>query len=108
MPFFTDWDDGTLIISLGVFAENTAVRFGIKSGRNNPLATGLKLEKFDENNPVGDFALSGVGVLDDVTANKKRPDTAKAVRAVVVRYANKPREVHWSTAISSSEYDFVE
>lgn len=45
-------------------------------------------------------------MIDYVAWNKIRPDTAKAVRPAV-RYANKPREVHWSTAISSLEYDFV-
>ena len=35
-------------------------------------------------------------------ANQKRPDIANAVRAVA-RYANQPREVHWSTTIGSLE-----
>ena len=38
-------------------------------------------------------------------ANQTRPDIANAVRAVA-RYVNKPREVHWSTAIGILEYVF--
>ena len=38
-------------------------------------------------------------------ANQTRPDIANAVRAVA-RYANQPREVHRSTAISILEYVF--
>ena len=35
-------------------------------------------------------------------ANQTRPDIANAVRAVA-RYVNKPREVHWRTAIGILE-----
>ena len=48
------WDAGTLTISQQAFAENIAARFGVSSGRNNPLSAGLKLEEFDENELVGD------------------------------------------------------
>ena len=41
-----------LTISQQAFAENTAARFGVNSGRNNPLSTGSKLEEFDENEPM--------------------------------------------------------
>ena len=100
--FSRDWDAGTLTISQQAFAENTAARFGVNSGRNNPLSTGLKLEEFDENEPVGDWPFHElVGCLMWL-ANQKRPDIANAVRAVA-RYANQPREVHWSTTIGSLE-----
>ena len=49
------WHAGTLTISKQAFAENTAARFGVSSGRNNSLSTGLKLEECDENEPVGDW-----------------------------------------------------
>ena len=42
--FLRDWDTGTLAISQQAFAENTAAKFDVSSGRNNPLSTGLKLE----------------------------------------------------------------
>ena len=38
-------------------------------------------------------------------ANQTRPDVTNAVRAVA-RHANKPREVHLSTAIDGLEYVF--
>ena len=44
--FSRDWDSGTFTISQRVFTCNTAARFGISSGNNNPLATCLKLEGF--------------------------------------------------------------
>ena len=53
--FSRDWDAGTLTISQQAFVENTAARFDVSSGRNTPLSTGLKLEEFNENEPVGDW-----------------------------------------------------
>ena len=53
--FSSDWDAGSLTISQQPFAENTAARFHVSSGRNTPLSTGLTLEEFDENEPVGDW-----------------------------------------------------
>ena len=38
-------------------------------------------------------------------ANQTRSDIVNAVRAVA-RYENKPREMHWSTAIGILEYVF--
>ena len=52
--FSRDLDAGDLTISQQAFAENPAARFSVSSGRNKPLSTGLKLEEFDENEPVGD------------------------------------------------------
>ena len=52
--FSRNWDAGTLTISQQAFDENTAARFDVRSGRNTPLSTGLKLEEFDKNEPVGD------------------------------------------------------
>ena len=53
-----DWSAGTLTISQQAFAENTAARFDVSSGRNTPLSTGLKLEEFKRMNPwaIGLFA----------------------------------------------------
>ena len=48
-----DWDAGTSTFWQPVFSENTEARFGVGSGRNNPLSTGLKLDEFYENEPVG-------------------------------------------------------
>ena len=48
------WDTGTLTISQQAFAENTALTFGVSSGRRNPLEKGLKLEEFDATEPEGD------------------------------------------------------
>ena len=48
-----DWDAGTLTISQQAFAENTALKFGVSSGRRNPLEKGLKLEEFDATEPEG-------------------------------------------------------
>ena len=53
--FSRDWDAGSLTISQQAFAQNTAAMFDVSSGRNNPLSTGLKLEEFNENEPVGDW-----------------------------------------------------
>ena len=63
------------------------------------------LEEFDENEPVGDWPFRElVGCLMWL-ANQTGPDIANAVRAVA-RYANKPREVQWRTAIGILEYVF--
>ena len=35
-----DWDAGTLTISQQAFAENTVLKFGVRSGRKNPLGKG--------------------------------------------------------------------
>lgn len=57
------------------------------------LSTGLKLEEFDENEPMCDWPFCGlVGCLIWL-AKETRPGVANAERAVA-RYANKPREVH--------------
>ena len=87
-----------MTISQQAFAENTAARFDVSSGRNTPLSTGLKLEEFNENEPVGNWPFRElVGCLMWL-ANQTRPDIANAVRAVTT-YANQPRELHWRTAI---------
>ena len=52
--FVRDWDAGTLTISQLAFAENTAAKFGVCSGRRTPIPTGLKLEKFDPSEPDSD------------------------------------------------------
>ena len=54
LPFSRDFEAGTLKISQQAFAENTAAKFGVNSGRRAPIPTGVKLEKFDENEPAGD------------------------------------------------------
>ena len=58
----------------------------------------MKPDKFGDNEPVGGWLIrEAVGFLMWL-ANQTRPDIADAERAVT-RYANKPREVHWRTAI---------
>ena len=98
-----DWDTGTLTISQQAFAENTAARFDVSSGRNIPLSTGLKLENFDKNAPVGDWPVRELVRCLMWLANQTRPGIANAVRAVA-RYANQPREVHWRTEIGILEH----
>ena len=49
-----DWDAGTSTISQQAFAENIALKFGVSSGRTNPLVKGLEFEEFDETVPEGD------------------------------------------------------
>ena len=84
---------GTLTISQRAFAENAAAKFGVCSGRRTPLPTGLKLEKFDPNEPESDWPFhEPVGCLV-LLANQTRPDIAYALRAIA-RYANTPKEVH--------------
>ena len=96
---------GTLTISQQAFAENAAAKFGVCSGRRTPLPTGLKLEKFDPNEPESDWPFhEPVGCLV-LLANQTRPDIANAVR-VVARYAKMPKEVHWRAAIVILEYAF--
>ena len=96
--FSRDWNAGTLAISQQAFAQNTAARFGVSSEKGNLISTGFKLEGFDENKPVGDWPIRELVDCLMWFANQTRPDIANAVRAIA-RYANKPREVHWSTAI---------
>ena len=103
--FSRDLGAGTLTISQQAFAENTAEKFGVRSGRRNPLAKGLKLDEFDKTEPEGDWPFRElVGCLMWL-ANQTRPDIANAVRAVA-RYAHSPRGVHWRTAIGILEYVF--
>ena len=52
--FAGDWGAGAFTFSQQAFAEKTAARFDVSSGRSTPLSTGLKLEVFDKNEPVGD------------------------------------------------------
>ena len=92
-----------MTISQQTFAENTAARFDASSGRNTPLSTGLKLEEFDENEPVGDWPFRELLGCLLWLANPTRPDIANAVRTVA-RYSSQPRGVHWRTAIGILEY----
>ncbi|MEP3107990.1 MAG: reverse transcriptase domain-containing protein [Hyphomicrobiales bacterium] len=102
----SDWDAGTLTTSQQAFAEKTAARFDVRSGRTNPLLASAKIEEFDENEPVGDWPFRElVGCLIWL-ANQTRPDIANAVKAVA-RYTNRPREVHWRTAVGILEYVLV-
>ena len=92
-----------MTISQQAFAENTALKFGVSSGRRNPLAKGLKLEEFDATQPEGDWPFRElVGCLIWL-ANQTRSDVANAVRAVA-RYTNSPRGVNWKTAVGILEY----
>ena len=87
------WDAGTLTISQQAFAEGTALKFGVSSGRRNPLEKGLQLEEFDATEPADDWPFRElVGCLMWLT-NQTRPYIANAVRAVA-RYTNSPREIH--------------
>ena len=100
-----DWDAGTLTILQQAFAENTALKFGVSSGRKNPLGKGLQLEEFDAAEPEGDWPFHElVGCLMWLT-NQTRPDVANAVRAVA-RYTNSPREIHWKTWVGILEMSF--
>lgn len=65
----------------------------VSYGKNNPRSTGLKIEEFDANEPVADYAFPELLGCLMWLANKKRPDIANAAPAVA-RYANKPKEVH--------------
>ena len=87
------------------FAENSAAKFGVSSGRDKSISRSLKLKELDEIQPVGDWPFRElVGCLMWL-AKQTRPDIVNAVRAVA-RYANKPREVHCSTAIGILGYVF--
>ena len=94
-----------MTISKQIFTENTATRFGVSSGRNYPLSIGLDLEEFDENEHVGDWPFRELMGCLMWLVNQTRPDIANGVRAVA-RHANKPREVHWGTAIGILGYVF--
>ena len=98
-----DWDAGTLTISQQTFAENTALKLGVSSGRRNPLEKGLILEEFDATEPEGDRPFHQlVGCLMWLD-NPTRSDIANAVRAVA-RYTNSPKEIHWKTAVGILEH----
>ena len=100
-----DWDVGTLTSSQQAFAEKTVARFDVSSGRNNPLSTGVKLEHFDENERVGDWPFRELVGCLMLLANQTRPNSANAVRAIA-RYTNRPRELHWRTAVCILENGF--
>ena len=100
-----DWDAGTLTISQQAFAENTALKFGVSSGRRNPLEKGLKLKEFDATEPEGGWPFRELAGCLMWLANKICPDIANAVRAVA-RYTNSPRAIHWKTAVGILEYVF--
>ena len=50
-----DLEADTLTVSQQAFAENTATKFGVFSGRTTPLPTDLKLENVDGDEPQGDW-----------------------------------------------------
>ena len=94
-----------MTISQQAFAENTALKFSVSSGRTNPLEKGFKLKEFDATEPEGGKPFRElVGCLMWL-ANQTHPDIANAVRAVA-RYTNLPREIHWKTAVGVLEYVF--
>ena len=103
-----DWDAGTLTLTISqqAFAEITALKFGVSSGRRNPLEKGHKIEEFDATEPEGDWPFrERVGCLMWL-ADQTRPDIiANAVRAVA-RYTNSPRAIHWKTAVCILEFFF--
>ena len=49
-----DLDAVFLTCSQQAFAENTAAKFGVCSGRRTSIPTGLKLEEFDPNESDSD------------------------------------------------------
>ena len=85
------------------FAENTAAKFSVCSGRRTQLPIGLKLEEFDLNEPEGDWPFHELVGCLMWRANQTRPNITNAVRTVG-RYANMPREVHWRATIGILEY----
>ena len=94
-----------MTISEQAFAENTALKFGVSSGRRNPLAKGLQLGEFGEAEPESDWPFRElVGCLMWLS-NQTRPGIANAVRAVA-KYTNSPREVHRETPVDILEYVF--
>ena len=68
-PVCRDWDAGTLTISQQSFAENTALKFGVSSGRKSPLGKGHKLEEFDAAEPEGDWHLREMVGLPNVACH---------------------------------------
>ena len=95
-----------MTISQQAFTEKTALKFGVSSGRRNPLEKGLKLEEFDVTEPEGDWPFRELVGCSMWLANQTRPDIANAVRAVAT-YTNSPRKVHWKTAAGILEYVFI-
>ena len=88
-----DWDAGTLTISKKAFAETKALKFGVISGRRNPLEKGLKLKEFDVTEPEGDWPFRELVRCLMWLFSQTRPNIANTVRAVA-RYTNLPGEIH--------------
>ena len=100
-----DWDFATSTILQQAFAENTASKFIVSSGRSNPSEKGYKLEEFNATEPKGDWLFRELAGCLVWLAGQTRQDIANAVRAVA-RYTNSPKEVHWNTAVGILEYVF--
>ena len=99
-----DWNAGTLTISPQAFAENTATKFGVSSGRKNPLEKGLKLDDFDKSEIDGDWPFRELVGCFMWLANQTRPDIANAIKEWWLgtrirreRYTGRLRLILWST-----------
>ena len=79
-------------------AENIVAKFGVTQNKETPMAVGLKLEKFNADEPdVEEPFQSLVGHLMWL-ANQTRQDILNAVRAVT-RYSHAPKRLHWQAAM---------
>ena len=88
------WYAGTLTISQQAFAESTALKFDVSSGRKNRIDK-RAMKDFDATEPEGDWPFRTlVGCLMGL-ANQTRPDIANAMRAI-----------HWKTVVDILECVF--
>ena len=79
-------------------AENIVAKFGVTQNKETPMVVGLKLEKFNADEPdVEEPFQSLVGHLMWL-ANQTRQDILNAVRAVT-RYSHAPKRLHWQAAM---------
>ena len=94
---------GIVNISQQASAEKLVDEFGVTRDKPTPMAVGLRLDEFDqEEAEVEEPFRSLVGHLMWL-ANQTRPDILNEVRAVA-RYSHSPKLVHWKAALYILQY----
>ena len=94
---------GTLTISQEMFADELVKRFCVSSTKSVPLRVGVKLEEFDEDERVENWAFRELVASLMCLSISTPPDISNAVRAVA-RYCTAPRAIHWKASLGILEY----
>ena len=101
--FSRDQLNGLRKISQKTVADSLVKKSGVVDAKSIPLPVGIKLEEFNQDEPVGTWPLrESIGSLMWLPT-QTRPDIANEVRAVA-RYCAGPIEIHSKTALGILAY----